>query len=97
MPQGLQFISEKLHSHRPWACDGIDIKNSTAQCYLSLLCDLRLRFVALRLKPFHEIERINSLAACECARAFRDGLPRKRALQQRSNASDKNGRVMRDA
>jgi hypothetical protein len=86
MPQRFQFIAEKFQPHRPGARQRVNVQDAAAQGHLALLRHLRFRLITLFLEPFHQVQRLNPVAAMQRAHPrlrFRRG---KGALQQRRHA-----------
>src|SRR6187551_1074681 len=59
VPQRLDFIPEEFHTNRPGAGQGKQVENASTQGDFTLLSYLCFGFVAVFLKPFHEIERLH--------------------------------------
>ncbi len=97
MTKRFQFVTEEFQPHRPGTRRGINVENPAAQGDLAFLGHLRFRFVALFFEPFHEVERVEALAADEDARSFPEFLRRERALQQRGDTGDDERRGWRVA
>ena len=58
-PQRFELIPKELKSDGPWPMEGPQIHDATTPRQLALVGHLGLRFVALRLEPFDEVERID--------------------------------------
>jgi len=93
LPQGLQFVAEKLQPHRPGAGEGIHIQDAATQGQFALLRHPRFRLVAPRLEPFNHLERIQAVAARQRPGGGAEGRRGEGALQQRGHAGDDEGRT----
>ena len=81
-PQRLDFVSKKLEAHRPRAGQWKDVEDAAAQGDLPLLANLRLRFVALVLEPFDQVEWVDPVAQYETAEPLFQLVRSEGALQQ---------------
>ncbi len=88
VPQRVQVIPEELEPHRPGMGQRENVQNAAAQRELPLLIDLRFGFVSLVLEPFHQIQRIDSIAPPEAALSVSDRLRAEGALEQGGDIGD---------
>ena len=87
-PQRLNLVPEKLEAHRPGAGQRKHIEDAAAQGDLALLTDLRLRLVALILKPLDEVKWIDPVAQYETAKPLFQLGRREGALQEADAVGD---------
>ncbi len=81
--QRFEFVAKKFATHRPRRRKRKHIHNAAAQRNFPARGDLRFRLVPLRLQPFDEVQRIQSIAQPQRARPTGNLRGRQRALHQR--------------
>ena len=86
VPQRGQFVAEEFQADGKAAGQGPHVHNAAAQGKVAFLRHLRFGFIALRLQPFDQIQRVGLIALLQAAGAALQFRGRQRLFQQRGNA-----------